>query len=88
MTAAKKKTAEADVAVRASPEGIERLVRGSTVVIEEARGPSYLGATGQPLGFWNLTTCAGRQPLAQSESSEALRKWALAQGARRAEVLS
>lgn len=77
----------AGVNVRCGDEAIARLVRGSTVVIERARGRSFLGETGEALGFWNLSTPSGKTPLAQGDTAEALQAWALARGARRAEVL-
>lgn len=75
------------IIVLTTPEAIARVVKGYTVVIEQARGPSYFGEVGEARPFWNLTTPTGRTPLAQGETPEALQRWARQQGARRAEVI-
>lgn len=75
-----------DVTVRASADVIARHVTGCTVVIERAERNHGFGLR-YDLDFYNLTTPAGRSPLAQSESTEALQRWAKKNGAKRAEVL-
>lgn len=76
-----------DVTVRADADVIARHVTGCTVVIEQARGRSYFGETGQPLGFWNLLTPTGKSPLAQADTAAALVKWAKQHKCKRAEVI-
>lgn len=72
--------------VLASPEGIERLVKGSTIVIEQPRVTRPWG-TVDTLDWWHATTCTSKQPLAQADTAEELKKWAKRCGARRTEVL-
>lgn len=81
------KKAVTEVTVYAGAEGIARLVTGSTVFIEQARGPSYFGEAGERLPFWNLTAGTNRTPLAQAETAEALARWAKRNGAKRAVTL-
>lgn len=75
------------VNVRANLDVIERHVTGCTVVIEQARGPSYFGAKGEKLDFWNLTTPTGKTPLAQADTALELSVWAKRHGCKRAEII-
>lgn len=75
------------ITVRADADVISRHVKGCTVVIEQARGPSYFGEMGQRLNFWNLLTPTGKSPLAQADTAQELVRWAKKNGAKRAEVL-
>lgn len=76
------------VMTRVDADVIARHVTCCTVVIEQARGTSFFGETGQPRGFWNLFSVSGKSPLAQADTAEALVRWAKKNGAKRAEVLS
>lgn len=66
---------------------IENHVKDCTVVIERARGPSYLGERGEPRDFYNLFSVGGKAPLAQGDTAAELQKWAKRRGAKRAEVI-
>lgn len=75
------------VTTRLDEATVRRALAGTTAVIEQGRGPSYLGEVGEPRPWWNVSTPTGRTPLAKGDTVDELRAWAKRHGARRVEVL-
>lgn len=72
--------------VRVDAIAISIHIKGCSVRVEQARGPSYFGEAGERKPWFNLFSLHGKSPLAQADTAEELMTWAKKHGARRVGV--